>query len=316
MARIAKCPVCEAAILPFDVFGNDDTEIDCKVCGRYHTSGTFITDQRGKGYTALDRAHLSGWIRNQWRHGAEARVYTYDADEILKRPRLTPPEKADRLLLLFEQLYPIPGASFALEDFSQADAAATDRTELQFYFIWLTKEGVVTHQGNNRYLLTMEGWKEAQRIREQRRELGKRGFMALEFGHPETDNLVDNFYVPAAKAAGFELRRLTDDQPAGLIDDQLRVRIRTSWFMVSDITHGNRGAYWEAGFAEGLGKRVIYSCEKSTFESLEREKRVHFDTSHLVTVLWEKGKEAEAGKKLKDHIRATFPGDAILEDAP
>jgi hypothetical protein len=138
--------------------------------------------------------------------------------------------------------------------------------------------------------------------------------MALEFGHADLDTLVDDFYVPAAKAAGFDLRRLTDNQPAGLIDDQLRVRLTTAWFVVADITHGNLGAYWEAGFAEGSRKPVIYSCAKSVFDSLEKSVRVHFDTNHLVTVLWEPGKEAEAGKKLKDHIRWTFPGDAILED--
>jgi nucleoside 2-deoxyribosyltransferase len=44
------------------------------------------------------------------------------------------------------------------------------------------------------------------------------------------------------------------------IDDQMRVALRTSRFVVADLTRGNRGAYWEAGFAEGLGRPVIYTC--------------------------------------------------------
>ena len=54
---------------------------------------------------------------------------------------------------------------------------------------------------------------------------------------------------------------------AGLIDDRLRVEIRTSRFLIADLTHENAGAYWEAGFAEGLGKPVIYTCEKSKFDT-------------------------------------------------
>jgi hypothetical protein len=316
MAQVTKCPVCTAPIQPVNIFGNSLGKIDCKACGTYLTSGTFEADQAGKGYTALDRAHLSGWIRDRWRHGdSKILILTDDADEIItKRPHLTPPEKGERLLLLFDYLHPTPGEMFSIADFSLADAAAKDRNELMFYVIWLVERKFIKPQGSERYSLTMEGHDESRRLREQRRVFGKRGFMALGFGDPEIDNLVDNYYAPAAKAAGFELRRLTDDQPAGLIDDQLRIRIRTAWFMVADITHGNRGAYWEAGYAEGLGRPVIYSCEKSIFDGLEGSERVHFDTSHLVTVLWERGKEAAAGKKLKDHIRATFPGDAILED--
>jgi nucleoside 2-deoxyribosyltransferase len=50
------------------------------------------------------------------------------------------------------------------------------------------------------------------------------------------------------------------------ISTQLRVNIRRSRFLVCDLTHGNRGAYWESGFAEGLGKPAIYTCRKDVFE--------------------------------------------------
>jgi len=38
-----------------------------------------------------------------------------------------------------------------------------------------------------------------------------------------------------------------------------------------------------SGYAEGLGKPVIYTCEKREFE----EHSTHFDTNHLHTVPWE-----------------------------
>ncbi len=44
------------------------------------------------------------------------------------------------------------------------------------------------------------------------------------------------------------------------------VQIRDAKFVIADLTHGNDGAYWEAGYAEGLGKPVAYICEKEEFK--------------------------------------------------
>ncbi len=69
---------------------------------------------------------------------------------------------------------------------------------------------------------------------------------------------------------------------AGLIDDQMRVQIRDARFVIAELTHENRGAYWEAGYAEGLGKPVIYMCEREKFEVA----KTHFDVNHCTTVCW------------------------------
>ena len=65
----------------------------------------------------------------------------------------------------------------------------------------------------------------------------------------------------------------------------MRQQIRDAAFVLADLTHDNFGAYREAGYAEGLGKPVIYLCEQSKSDS----KRTHFDTNHCTTVLWEAG---------------------------
>lgn len=112
------------------------------------------------------------------------------------------------------------------------------------------------------------------------------------------------------KATGFDLYRLDKDPKAGLTDDQLRVEIRTSRFLISDLTHDNPGAYWEAGFAEGLGKPVIYICEKQKFEKY----KTHFDTNHQKTFAWERENPQEIFEQIKATIRATLPDEAILTD--
>lgn len=76
------------------------------------------------------------------------------------------------------------------------------------------------------------------------------------------------------------------------------------------MTHENAGAYWEAGFAEGLGKPVIYTCEKTKFEN----NKTHFDTNHHTTVLWDMNDMKKTAQDLKNTIRATLPDEAKLTD--
>jgi len=106
------------------------------------------------------------------------------------------------------------------------------------------------------------------------------------------------------------LFKLVDRPKAGLLDDRLRVEIQTSRFLIADLTHENAGAYWEAGYAERLGKQVIYTCEKEKFE----EQKTHFDTNHHLTVVWDADNPHEAAEALKATIRATLPGEAKLTD--
>lgn len=134
--------------------------------------------------------------------------------------------------------------------------------------------------------------------------------MAMKFGDEQLTLVLENVFKPSAKRAGFDLSKLDDVPKAGLIDDRLRVEIQASDFLVADLTHDNLGAYWEAGYAEGLGKPVIYTCEKSKFASA----KTHFDTNHHLTILWDAAAPEVAGNELVATIRATLPHLARLVD--
>jgi len=120
----------------------------------------------------------------------------------------------------------------------------------------------------------------------------------------------ERFKVGVAEA-GFHLSNPLLDMPkAGLIDDHLQLEIRLAHFLIVDLTGNNCGAYWEAGFAAGMDKKVIYTCEKSFFE----EKGTHFDTGHHQTVLWTENTLDEDTEKLKAIIRNTFPVEAKMPE--
>jgi nucleoside 2-deoxyribosyltransferase len=119
---------------------------------------------------------------------------------------------------------------------------------------------------------------------------------------------VDEVFRPAVEQTGFRLEHLDDEPAAGQIDDRLRVEIRMCRFLIADLTDDNRGAYWEAGYAEGLGKPVIYTCNKFYFE----KEGTHFDTNHHQTVVWDPGNPNKAAEDLKATIRATLPFEAKM----
>jgi hypothetical protein len=157
--------------------------------------------------------------------------------------------------------------------------------------------------------LSMEGWDYFEELIRGAKE-SRKAFMAMKFGDKTLDLMVEKYFKLAVEQTGFTLIRLDDTPRAGLIDDRLRVEIRTSRFLIADLTHENAGAYWEAGFAEGLVKPVIYTCEKKKFE----KDKTHFDTNHHLTVIWDENNPIEAAEDLKSTIRATLPDESKLTD--
>lgn len=80
------------------------------------------------------------------------------------------------------------------------------------------------------------------------------------------------------------------------ITPELLKHIRDSKFVVVDLTHRNNGAYFEEGYAMGLGKPVIQLCKKDT--------QLHFDIAQKNTIIWQT--EADIPERLCNRIKATI----------
>ena len=159
--------------------------------------------------------------------------------------------------------------------------------------------GGTTYKGVN---LTLEGWERYER--EKRGEFeGNYGFIAMKFGDAELDPFVRDVVKPAIKdKLDYDLIDMRDVAEAGIIDNIMRVQIRDAAFVIADLTHDNHGAYWEAGYAEGLGKPVVYICERTKFE----KERSHFDTNHCTTVPWSKDEPEEFSRELVATLRRSL----------
>ena len=150
--------------------------------------------------------------------------------------------------------------------------------------------------------LTLKGWERYEQ--EKRGEFeGNYGFIAMQFDDHDLDVFVRDVVKPAVKkGTGYDLVDMRDVARAGIIDDIMRVQIRDSAFVIADLTHDNHGAYWEAGYAEGLGKPVIYICEKTKFEDAS----THFDTNHCTTVPWSRSDPDGFRQKLIATLRRSL----------
>lgn len=96
--------------------------------------------------------------------------------------------------------------------------------------------------------------------------------------------------------AGYHAVFIDEVQHNDFITPELLKHIRDSKFVVVDLTHQNNGAYFEEGYAMGLGKPVIQLCQKDT--------RLHFDIAQKNTIMWDV--EGDIPERLCNRIRATI----------
>ena len=176
--------------------------------------------------------------------------------------------------------------------------------ELREKGVIITRSVTPTMDGNI-YMgvnLSLEGWEQYEEEKRGGFD-GGFGFIAMKFGDDRLDTFVQDVVKPCLRRhLEIDLVDLRDVAQAGVIDDIMRTKIRDAKFILADLTHDNSGAYWEAGYAEGLGKPVIYICEKAKFE----EESTHFDVNHCTTIPWSKDNPDEFCDKLIAVLRRSL----------
>ena len=324
-----KCPVCNLDIGEEPLYQvHQDSSIyhySCKRCGNFWVDSRINSILPAILENKRNKAVLSHWIRTKHEQISKSppdeqffrETIILDkqlVETIIKNPPPSPSEQEDNIIRWLGENIEAPGEIIKIEyDTHRSIMGAITLNNFALVIRHLFDSGII--QGNlstNTANLTLsyEGLQYYEELKRGATD-SQKAFMAMQYGNEQLDKIVAEVFKPAVKQTGFDLFRLVDrPQPAGLIDDRLRVEIQTSRFLIADLTHENAGAYWEAGYAEGLGKPVIYTCEKEKFE----EQKTHFDTNHHLTVIWDSKNPDKAAEELKATIRATLPGEAKLTD--
>lgn len=315
MAR-SDCPICANT----NCECNRELQVEhynCPRCGIFDLVGT------ARGILpelllrkSIDRSVLSHLIRKAQNSPRQLQIYEVDLPSYQNAPAVAKPrEQADNLILCVggNQISPDAYAKFQIPALAATiGAAISGPGEAAFFWIIdhlkeenFVEEHAVPEPGSVAIKLKMRGWDRYDELQHSK-AASRVAFMAMKFRDETMDRVLYECFKPAVAHAGFELRALNEAQPAGLIDNQIRAAIRRARFVVADLTHDNNGAYFEAGFAEGIGLPVVYTCEREKFEA----RKTHFDTNHMVTIPWEINSLQDASNNLTATIRATLPTEA------
>jgi nucleoside 2-deoxyribosyltransferase len=290
----------------------------CDTCGRFNLSESAYEDwldpdsSSGKKLTPVQRSRLSYRVQTGQQISAKKwPELTADyVENFIKSgfPGPTPAEQAVNLLRFIGNEISRTGSSLAsLPRNIHAIVGAPNTSAVSLLIRELTQNGLLAGLGINSQnaeclfvdiQMKLLGWEKYEEEISGKFS-GKNGFIAMKFGDPLLDPLVRNIMKPTIKTEiGYDLVDLREVARAGVIDNIMRAQIRDSAFVLVDLTHDNYGAYWEAGYAEGLGKPVIYLCESSKFE----KGKTHFDTNHCTTVIW----NLDEVEKFKAELIATL----------
>jgi hypothetical protein len=277
----------------------DGLLIECVQCGRYDLAGREAISNSFEWPSDLRHA-LSCAARQSFAQGQPLRITGANAAD-LARPHLNARVSYNRDRLLQEiakrARRPHMGAQFSpTTDFTLIDCHSKE--EFEWYIEWLKQQNVVfqTGAGPNvvELTLSMDGWNRVQPL--SGHGVPGQCFVAMWFSE-QTRDAYESGIEPAIRNAGFTAIRIDRKEHNNEIPDEIIAEIRNSEFIVADFTGQRHGVYYEAGFAMGLGRKVIWCCRKDEIS------RLHFDTSHKNHIDWETPQDLR--ERLHARIRAT-----------
>jgi len=139
------------------------------------------------------------------------------------------------------------------------------------------------------------------------------------------ESAFNNSIYPACGENGYLAQKINDTHFNGDIMEKIHSQINKCRFVIADLTGYRGGVYYEAGYARGLGKEVIFTCKEDWYNKLvleevdtyknkkkvnsekrfvEELREVHFDLSHMNTIMWVD--ELDLKKKLFERIQLTI----------
>ena len=310
-----QCPVCGKFEWSAEDHTNPLNKNQLSAYLAYHA--ILPRDDEARYYTTLDKRLCDKYNQNynngELSHGRPIHI---DAEIVANWYPKTFAEKVDYILLYISNHAPHLGQSicFSMEElysilfidryeFSSGKYVLRSEDEVQqegdFMLNCLAEQGYIQNymglQCDNEPTITLMPAAYA-RIDEIQKNTanGKNVLVAMKFGE-DTKPLREAIRMGVQKA-GYIAVFIDEVQHNDFITPELLKHIRDSKFVVVDLTHQNNGAYFEEGYAMGLGKPVIQLCRIGT--------QLHFDIAQKNTIMW--ATEDDIPGQLSSRIAATI----------
>ena len=187
--------------------------------------------------------------------------------------------------MFFVKYYLLDKETSLSDQIKQIDTLADYMSEQKF----IKKE-------SNKITVLPDGWKRIDVI-QKNQSSSKQVFIAMHFS--DTTLGIREAIRQGVEKSGYTPFFIDEKEHNNQIVPEILYEIRKSKFIIAELSDHNNGAYYEAGYAEGLGKEVIIICNNEEFT-----KDSHFDVKQKSAVLWKK--EDEIPDLLYKRIMATI----------
>jgi hypothetical protein len=148
------------------------------------------------------------------------------------------------------------------------------------------------------FFLTIRLWEAVENLQNSGIN-NKRAFVAMWF-----DKSMNNYYKDgiekAIEEAGYVPVRIDLQDFNEKICDEIIAEIKRTKFIIADFSGLRSGVFFEAGFAKGLGREVIFTVREEDVEQL----KLHFDTRQYNHIVYDSPEDLH--KKLYNRICATI----------
>lgn len=310
------CPIWGTAVSDMDLTSGQWLVDSPRAGGRYGINRPAMFNLRAND--ELEKARLTSWLVEQRRMGVEYPTVTVDVvEDAIRRSGLSPHERADRLLrCLASEVADIAGTFksplIGAHPFTYTRMAFSESTrpeELEYLMSYLRTRGWVSGHDPDRpnvHQVSVEGYSRIADLEETVVESSK-AFVAMWFDDSMRE-VWEKAIKPGIEDAGYDPVRIDRKEYLNKIDDEIISELKRARFVVADFTHGDDGprggVYYEAGFAHGKGRKVVFTCEN------EALKKIHLDTRQYNHIAWEREDLEDFRHRLATRI------SAVIGDGP
>jgi len=284
--QMTTCPICSNTFHKTAISTDGGIEYDCTICGPFSITRSAEAEIRNNA----DDYRISAWIREHKEEGKKCpKITTYILDDVIKNlPYYKPLEKQLLLIRAIERQTNYLGDKVLMKDTDYPLAHAKNRDEFKFLcrvleerkLIWLHNDRIEV--GLIEAILLADGWEYLDKYTILP-AFNDQAFVAMSFSKDSKDmeQAWADGIKPAIVKAGYKASRVDKEPHIDRIDAKIISDIKDSFFMVADVTEQKQGVYFEAGFAIGLNRPVIWCVRKDELE------KVHFDTRQYNHIVWE-----------------------------
>ena len=306
MSRYVKCILCEKDTKkPSDVFTAEEYRLECDTCGIYVTN--HFEDYYFKEMSEDDRAMLSAYTRELFDNNYDPpKLHTLLKEGQIKRiveryKNKTVYDKLGKLILHAERKSDYFGKLFEISIGRDYPISYSKNTKEFKNIIDQAVEAMfldekILSNTEAEYKLTWKGWQHLDEIKKIG-PLSKKCFVAMSCNE-DLRKIYEEGIKIAVKETGYEPIFIEREEHNEKICDLIIAEIRSSKFLIADVTEQRQNVYYEAGFAHGLNRNVIWTCKSDEI------KDAHFNTRQYNHIVWEDAEDLK--KKLIQRIKATI----------